>query len=109
MLVVYMYTDYIIINQHPQNITLGKGNTLSLTVIASGPESKQFKYQWKKMNSNSFPTLARGLNTSNLIIPLVSASDNGSYYCVVTNPWGNTETSKKAIVKVLCKLLYMTQ
>ena len=97
--------DSIIISQHPQNITLSKGSRLSLSVIANGPGSNQFFYQWRKMDSNTLPSSARGVNTHTLIIPSVTSSDSGSYYCVVTNQWGNMVESKKAIVEVQCKLL----
>ena len=100
-------TDSIIISQHPQNVTLSKGNRLHLSVAASGPGSDRFKYQWKKMDSNSLPSSVRGENSPNLIIPSVNSSDSGLYYCVVTNQWGNMMESKKATVNVQCKLLHV--
>ena len=98
-------TDSIIISQHPQNVTLSRGNKLHLSVTANGPGSDQFNYQWKKMDSSSLPSTSRGVNSPNLIIPSVNPSDSGLYYCVVTNQWGNMMESKKATVNVQCKLL----
>ena len=77
---------------------------LNLSVTANGPGSDQFIYQWRKMDSNTLPSSARGMNTHTLVILSVNSSDSGSYYCVVTNQWGNTAKSMKATVNVQCKL-----
>ena len=101
----YTFTDYIIITRHPQSgITLAKGNMLQLNITADGPGKTNFVYQWKKRGSNSLPNRVSGENTSEITISSVVSSDSGSYYCVVTNQWGNMTTSTDATVIVLCKL-----
>ena len=103
----YTFTDYIIITQHPQiGITLAKGNMLQLNITANGPGKTDFRYQWKKRGSNSLPNRVNGEDTSKITISLVTPSDSGSYYCVVTNQWGNMTTSNDATVIVLCKFCY---
>ena len=57
------------------------------------------------MDSNTLPSSAQGGNTHTLTIPSVNSSDSGSYYCVVTNQWGNMVESKKATVNLQCKLV----
>ena len=77
---------------------------LSLSVTASGPGEENFTYQWKRKGSTSLPNTASGDTTPNFKITSVTPTDGGSYYCVVTNQWGNTRKSNEAIVNVLCKL-----
>ena len=72
-------------------------------MTAEGPGSYHLKYYWVKMNSNSLPSSARGRNTSNLTISLVTREDNGVYYCNVTNEWGTTVMSNHGTLRVLCK------
>ena len=98
------FTGYIIITHHPQSsITLVKGNMLQLNITADGPGKTNFTYQWKKRGSKSSPNRVNGKDTSKVTINSVVSSDSGSYYCVVTNQWGNMTTSNDATVTVLCK------
>ena len=77
-----------------------------MTVIADGPGKRNFAYQWKKRDGNSLPDIVNGKDTSEITISSVTPSDNGSYYCVVTNQWGNTTESNDASVIVLGKSCY---
>ena len=49
--------------------------------------NSNFMYQWRKRNSDSLPDKALGINGRVLTIPNVTESDNGLYFCVVTNEW----------------------
>ena len=102
---IIIFIDYIVITHHPQSdITLAKGNMLLLSVTADGPGRKKFKYQWKKRGSSiSLPNRVKGKKTSNITISSVTPSDSGSYYCVVTNQWGNMTESNNSSVNVLRK------
>ena len=101
---IITFIDYIIITSHPESdVTLANGNRLRLSLIADGPGKNNFKYQWKKRGSNSLPNRVSGEDTSKITISLVTPSDSGSYYCVVTNQWGNMTTSNDATVTVLGK------
>ena len=100
----YTFIGYIIVTHRPQSsITLAKGNMLQLNITADGPRKNNFVYQWKKRGSNSLPNGVSGEDTSKLTISSVVSSDSGSYYCVITNQWGNMTTSNDATVTVLCK------
>ena len=76
---------------------------LQLTITADGPGKANFVYQWKKRDSNSLPSRVNGKDTSKITISSVTPSDSGSYYCVVTNQWGNMTASNDAAVTVLGK------
>ena len=78
---------------------------LTLNITANGPGSSRFTYQWKRRDDTSLPNRASGERTSNLKIRNVKSSDNGSYYCIVMNQWGNMMESNNAIVIVRRKLL----
>ena len=89
---IIIFIDYIIITSHPESeVILAKGNTLRLSLITDGPGKNNFKYQWKKRGSDSLPNRVNGKDTSEITIRSVMSSDSGSYYCVVTNQWGNND------------------
>ena len=71
------------------DLTIGKGQNVTLNATASGISTNEsnFKYQWRKRNSNSLPDKVFGVNGRVLTIPNVDSSDSGSYYCTVTNEW----------------------
>ena len=101
---IITFIDYIVITSHPESdVTLAKGNRLHLSLITDGPGKNNFVYQWKKRGSNSLPNRVNGKDTSQITITSVTLSDSGSYYCVVTNQWGNMTTSNDATVTVLGK------
>ena len=50
-------------------------------------------YQWKKRGSDSLPDKVSDVNGKVLIIPNVLESDEGQYYCIVTNEWGRSVES----------------
>ena len=101
---IIIFIDYIVITSHPESdVLLAKGNILHLSLITDGPGKNNFKYQWKKRGSNSLPNRVYGKDTSKITITSVTPSDSGSYYCVVTNQWGNMTTSNNATVTVLGK------
>ena len=101
------FTDSVTISEDlPRNITLGKGDMLALRLIAKGPGSGYFIYKWRKVN-DTLPTTVEGEDTQNLTIRSVIPSDSGSYYCNVTNQWGNTVRSKTITVNILCKCIFI--
>ena len=46
-----------------------------------------FIYQWKKRGSDFLPTKVLGVDDTLFAIPNLSISDEGDYYCTVTNEW----------------------
>ena len=73
----------------------GKGTTAEFTAVASGVTTNEtnFIYQWIKRDSNGFPDKVSGINGAVLIIPEAAKSDEGQYYCIVTNEWGRSVES----------------
>jgi len=57
-------------------------------------------YQWRKSGRNSLPDKVSGVNETVLTIPNLVQSDEGEYYCTVTNEWGNSERSGDVTVSV---------
>ena len=70
-----------------KNIMIGKGRTAYFNATADGISTSEnaFIYQWKKRSSNTLPDKVLGVNGPVLTIPSVVESDQGQYYCTVTN------------------------
>jgi len=103
-LIVQIYpADLINFTHQSEDVLVGEGGTLMLTITAEGPGSGHFTYQWKKMGSSPLPSRASGENTTQLVITSVTTSDRGSYYCIVTNQWGRMVESMSATGKILCE------
>ena len=85
-----------------EKVDIGKGQTASLTVMATGISTKEnnFKYQWRKRNGTSFPDKVSSINENMLIIPNVSESDAGQYNCTVTNEWDRSVNSEYVTLTV---------
>ena len=87
------------------NVTVNEGGKVVLNVDARGVGRDLFRYEWRKVGSNSLPNTASGGNSAELIITPVSPSDSGLYYCIVINQWGNMVKSDNMTVNVLCELV----
>ena len=89
------------------NSEIPKNKTAQLTAMADGisTDVNNFKYQWKKRGSDSFPDKVSGVNTSVLTIPKFKKSDEGQYYCIVTNEWNRSVESNSANLAVFGTLL----
>ena len=74
-------------------LTVGEGETARFTAIASGINMNKFVYLWKKRDSSSISNKASGINETVLIISTAIDSDEGQYYCTVTNEWGRSVES----------------
>ena len=72
---------------------IGEKGTANLTATASGINMGNFVYQWRKRGSSSLPSKVSGVNGAVLTIPNLVKSDEGVYYCTVTNQWGSNERS----------------
>ena len=72
-----------------------KGQTVNFTATASGinTNTNNFIYQWRKRGSHSLPDKISGVNGTVLTIPYVLESDEGLYYCIVTNEWSRSVES----------------
>ena len=83
------------------NIVIGKGRTAFFNATANGISTSEnkFVYQWKKRGSN-LPDKVLSVNGTVLTIPNATESDEGQYYCTVTNEWGRSVDSDDAILTV---------
>ena len=64
-------------------------------------------YQWGKRGSDSLPNKVLGNDTLNLTIPNVEKSDEGDYYCIVTNIWKRSVESSNVTLNVYGMLVYV--
>ena len=96
------YTDQLTISIMPDELVIGKGTTANFTAMASGINTSEsnFMYQWRKRDSDSLPDKVLGVNESVLIIPNVTESDGGRYYCSVTNEWGRSARSDEVSLSI---------
>ncbi|HEY5914896.1 MAG TPA: immunoglobulin domain-containing protein [Verrucomicrobiae bacterium] len=86
------------INSQPTDQTVATGATASFTVSAAGTS---LYYQWSK-GPTALNDGARvsGANTSALSISSVTASDAGSYSCLITNGLGSTNTATATLTVI---------
>ena len=90
-----------------------EGRTAYLTATASGINVKNYEYQWKKRGGMHFPNKVIGVNGTVLKIPSLTRSDEGHYYCIVTNEWGRslksallTLTVESTYTCITCHIYY---
>ena len=68
-------------------------------------------YQWRKRGSSSFPDKVTSVNGAVLTIPNLVESDEGVYYCTVTNEWDSSVRSDNVTLSVIgmihiCLVMY---
>ena len=95
-----MYTDQLSISVTPTNPVVGESGTVQFTTTASGINKKNFVYQWRKRGCSSLPNKVSGVNGAVLTIPSLVKSDEGVYYCNVTNEWHNSKRSDDVTLTV---------
>ena len=86
----------------PSKLEIGKGGTARFTATASGIKTNNdiFRYHWLKRGSNNLPDKVLDVNGTVLKIPNVTESDEGLYYCTVTNEWDRSLGSNDVNVTV---------
>ena len=86
----------------PTDLSIGRGRPAEFTAVASGINTNEsnFMYQWRKRDSNGLSNTVPGANGAVLIIPSVSESDTGQYYCIITNEWGRSVESDNVSLAV---------
>ena len=65
------------------NSLVAEGKIAKLAINTTGEES--LTYQWRRRGAGQFPDKALCRDTKELIIPEVDRSDEGVYYCIVSN------------------------
>ena len=109
-----VFIDQLTISVMHNSLVIGKGTTAQFTAIATGisRNKNSFVYQWIKRDSDSLPDKVADANGTVLTIPNVLESDEGQYYCIVTNEWGTRVESNDVtlsifgMMKQYCKNLY---
>ena len=84
----------------PRNLVTSKGKTVQFIATANGISKSHFIYQWKKKHSTSLPNKVMGVNEAVLTIPSILESDEGQYYCIVTNEWDRSVSSNDVTLTV---------
>ena len=88
------------INVTAANITVGERATAILTATTGGVNKKNFMYQWKKRGNENLPDKVSGVTEEVLTISNSLKSDEGQYYCTVTNEWGRSVRSNDVTLNV---------
>ena len=88
-------TDQLTIDVVASKLENLKGGTVTFRATASGINTNNdiFRYQWMKRGSSDLPDKVLGVNGTMLTIPNVTESDEGQYYCTVTNEWNRSVES----------------
>ena len=87
------------------HLVIMEGETARFTATASGINKENFTYQWKKRDGNNLPGKVLGVSEEVLTIPNVTETDQGPYYCNVTNEWGRSVESNNGTLTILGMLL----
>ena len=99
-----LFIDQLKVSVTPLSKVINIGETVQFIATASGVNKNNFVYQWKKRDSDSLPDKVSGVNRTNLTIPNVHGSDEGQYYCIVTNEWDRSvESNDGSLTGILCK------
>ena len=96
-----MFSDKLSINVMQNNVVLNESDDAKLVITASGVNKKNFTYRWnKKGRRASIPKKASGIHRNMLMIPDLRESDEGNYFCTVTNEWGSNARSDDITLNV---------
>ena len=73
--------------------------TATFTAMVTGMGSDNFTYQWRHNG-----TIISGETENTLMITNVMESNSGEYECIVTNQFGDTNTSNVVMLMVISEL-----
>ena len=88
MCVNELLLDLLAIEVTSRHALINKGGTVQFTANASGVAIVM--YQWRKRDVDNLPDKVSGKDTLVLTIPNIDESDEGEYYCIVTNMWNRS-------------------
>ena len=83
----------------PSSQSVEVTNTATFTATVTGVGSDDFTYQWRHNR-----TIISGETEDTLMITNVMERDSGDYECIVTNQFGDTDTSDVVVLMVTSKL-----
>ena len=102
----YVYSIYTIndtglplVTAMPSSQSVEVTHTATFTTMVTGVGSDNFTYQWRHNE-----TIISGEIEDTLMITNVMESDSGNYECIVTNPFGDTDTSDVVVLIVTSEL-----
>jgi len=98
--VITLHVDQLYINVTPTSLTVGERGSAQFTAVADGISMKSFTYQWRKRGIDSLPDKVSGADRTMLTIPNLVKSDEGQYYCIVTNEWSRSVESNDVTLTV---------
>ena len=73
--------------------------TAMFTTTVSGVGMENFMYQWRHNGA-----IITGETEDTLVITNVTESDSGDYECIVTNEYGDSDTSDVVVLMVTSEL-----
>ena len=82
------------------HLVVMEGETAQFTATAKGINKENFMYQWKKRHSSNLTDIVLDINGKVLTIPNVTESDEGQYYCIVTNEWDRSVESNNGTLTI---------
>lgn len=82
------------------SVLIDEGRAAQFSITANGIGISSFNYQWRKRGVNRLPDKVLGEDTTTLTIPKVDGSDEGQYYCIVTNMWNRSVESSNITLTV---------
>jgi len=97
---MWFCTDQLSIIVGPSDTVYSEGETAQFTATAKGVRKINFIYEWKKRGRNRLPNKVTGINGPVLTVPNLVNSDEGSYYCTVTNEWNSSVKSNDVVLAV---------
>lgn len=83
----------------PNTTVINEGEFAQFNATPSGKSEVKYRYHWRKRGDN-LPLKVSGVNEAVLIIPDLSISDEGGYYCIVTNEWKRSVESNTVTLTV---------
>ena len=86
-----MFIDLLAIRVISEHTPINKGGTVQF--IANPGGVGIVMYQWRKRGVDKLPDKVSGEDTLVLTIPNIDESDEGQYYCIVSNMWNRSMES----------------
>ena len=85
----------------PLRRSVSEGGVATFTATATGIKTRAFEYEWWKFSSAQQSVMVG--RSKRLRIENVKIKDGRSYYCIVTNEWGNKKSSERVHLTVTGK------
>ena len=89
------YSNYADITEQPQDIAVPAGTTATVSVTAKGDG---LSYQWYYKDKGSTSFAASGNETASYSVTMSDAVDGRQVYCVVSDHYAHSETSKTVVL-----------